>query len=254
MSEILQTSIPYDPFAPERLPGIQPLPLAEWLAFDEAFAAQMAERARLVERARKRVIYLSDGARPAALELLDHVLQARYGGARDGQVTRPDGVEVAIDRDDVMGTLSRLVQQDLCLLERPEGAAEHVLTGAVLCFPASWTLAQKAGKPLLAIHKPVRAYDAGLAARVQRLFDGVQVGRPLWRFNALWYADATLHQPRVEEDPRPTSTPETQRYLRSELQSLYRLPDSRAVVFGIHTRVLARRDVLAQWGREEASQ
>ena len=93
-----------------------------------------------------------------------------------------------------------------------------------------------------------------VAQALYGLFDGVQAGRPLWRFNALWYADATLHQPRVEADPRPTSTPETQRYLRSELQSLYRLPDSRAVVFGIHTRVLARRDVLAQWGRENASQ
>ena len=103
-------------------------------------------------------------------------------------------------------------------------------------------------KPLLAIHVPVKDYDAGIARRVQRLFDGVQVGRPLWRFNALWYADPSLHQPRLERDPRPTSTPETQNYMRSELQSIYRLPETRAVVFSIHTTVMSRAEVLAQWG------
>ncbi len=253
MTEILQTSIPYDPLTPVRLPGIKPLPLQDWLAGDEAFAAQMAERERLLKTARERVLYCSDQAEVAAQELLDHVLAARYAAAPEVRaVTRPDGAPVEIERSDPMGTLVRLVQQDLCILERPSNADEHILTAAALCFPASWTLAQKAGKPLLAIHIPVTSYDAGLAARVQRLFDGVQPERPLWRFNALWYADPSLHQPRTEDDPRPTSTPDTQNYLRSELQSLYRLPHSRAVVFSIHTRVLRRADVLAQWGTAEA--
>lgn len=251
MTEILQTSIPYNPLAPHRLPGIQPLAPEEWLRFDDGFAAQMRHRERLLRQRREAVLQLSTAAEPAAQELLDHVLEVRYGAdPATPSVLRPDGQRVTLDRKDPFGSLGRIAQQDFCLLERPEGRAEHVMTGAILCFPASWTLAEKIMKPLLAIHGTVRAYDAGLAARVQRLFDGVQVGRPLWRFNALWYADAELHQPRTEADPRPTSTPETQHFLRSELQSLYRLPESRAVVFSIHTRVLRRQDVLAQWGAE----
>ena len=111
------------------------------------------------------------------------------------EVRRPDGVTVAIDRADPLGTLGHLVQEDLCLMEKRNEA--HVLTAAVLCFPASWRLAEKIGRPLEAIHAPVPEYDPKLARRVQRLFDGVQPGRPLWRVNALRYADPALHQPRA---------------------------------------------------------
>ena len=48
MTEILQSDIPHDVTAPKPLPGIAPLEMAEWLQFDEAFAAQMAERERLL--------------------------------------------------------------------------------------------------------------------------------------------------------------------------------------------------------------
>ena len=99
------------------------------------------------------------------------------------EVRRPDGVRVPLDRADPMATLGHLVQEDLCLMEKR--GQQHVLTAAVLCFPASWRLADKIGRPLTAIHAPVAEYDDALARRVQRLFDGVQPGRPLWRFNAL---------------------------------------------------------------------
>jgi hypothetical protein len=114
---------------------------------------------------------------------------------------------------------------------------EHVLTGAVLCFPASWTLAEKFMKPLVRIHKPVDSYDANIAKRVQRLFDGVRVGRPVWRFNALHYADAELFHPRTEDAPREDDY-EEQRFLRSEKQVIMRLPETDAVVFAIHTFVV----------------
>ena len=55
-------------------------------------------------------------------------------------------------------------------MQKPDGAAEHILTGAVLCFPSSWTLSEKLGKPLLRIHMPVASYDSQMGARVQRMF------------------------------------------------------------------------------------
>ncbi|AVO37297.1 heme-dependent oxidative N-demethylase family protein [Pukyongiella litopenaei] len=251
MTAILQSSIPYHPLAPRRLPGIAPLDMADWLQRDDAFAAQMAERDRLIATRRAEVLALDDAARPAAVELLETVLDLAYPGAT-GTVRRPDGVGVTLDRGDPLGTLGRLVQEDLCILEKR--GAEHVLTGAVLCFPASWTLSEKFLRPLIAIHTPVDSYDANMATRVQRLFDGVQPGRPLWRSNALWYADPDLHQPRREADPRPEQADATLPYLRSERQSVLRLPRTRAVVFSIHTYVLARADMqgLADAGRAGA--
>lgn len=249
---ILQERLPYDAFGDPRLPGTRPLGDAPWLLVDEAHAAQMAERARLLRDHRSDVLQLSDEGRAAADELLEFVLGALPAGfQRQGaHVRRPDGVRILLDRDDPLGTLGHLVQEDLCLLEHAEGAQEHVMTGAVLCFPASWRLAEKFLRPLTAIHDPVPVYDVNLARRVQRLFHGLQVGHPVWRFNALWYADPTLHQPRSEVDPRPIQAPGAGRYLRSERQCLLRLPQTRAVVFSIHTYVLAGAEADAQTGRQ----
>jgi hypothetical protein len=249
MTPILQTRLGYDPTHHKPLPGIAPMDPADWIIVDDAHAPQMAERAHLLAERRDKVIAMDEGARPAASELLDTVLEVLDARADHavgaGQVRRPDGVTVAIDRDDPMGTLGHLVQQDLCLMEKR--GDEHVLTAAVLCFPASWTLEEKFLRPLIGIHLPVAEYDATMARRVQRLFDGVQVGRPLWRFNALWYIDPALHQPRRENDRRPERGAQSADYLRTERQSLVRLPQSGAVVFGIHTSVLARDVVQGLW-------
>ena len=244
MSKILQHSLPYDPMGPRALPGILPLEPRDWLIRDEAFDGQMAERDRLLRVARGDVVAMDETARPAARELLDLVLGLAYPGA-GSRVTRPDGVTVGIERDDPLGTLGRLIQEDLCILQKTGKAsnAAHVMTGAVLCFPASWTLAEKFMAPLVAIHASVRGYDASIAARVQRLFDGVQPGRPLWRFNALWYDKPDLYQPRSINDPEVTHDEVNAPYLRSERQSIVRLPQTGAVIFSIHTYVLARAAV-----------
>lgn len=251
MTAILQTRLPHDVDARRPLPGIAPLDMAGWLHMDEAFAAQMAERARLLRDRRGDVIAVTEGAGPALDELLHFVLDwLRENGQgyviSAKEVRRPDGVTVAIDRADPMGTLGQLVQEDFCLMEK-RGAA-HVLTAAVLCFPASWRLADKIGRPLVAIHAPVAEYDDALAARVQRLFDGVQPGRPLWRFNALNYADPALHQPRSRATPSETADLP---YLRSERQSVLRLPETRACVFSIHTYVLARQGARGPVGQTD---
>ena len=240
MTAILQRTLPADMAGRRTLPGIAPLDPAAWLRVDEAFAAQMAERARLLETRREDVLAVTEGAGPAVDELLQFVLDwlAEHGAGYDisaKEARRPDGVTVAIDRADPMGTLGHLVQEDLCVMERR--GAEHVLSAAVLCFPASWRLSEKIGCPLTAIHVPVPEYDDGIARRVQRLFDGVQPGRPLWRFNLLGYADPALHQPRARVTPGETADLP---YLRSERQCVLRLPETRACVFSIHTWVVAR--------------
>ena len=243
MTGIFQTGLPYDATEGRALPGIAPLDLADWLLVDEAFAAQMVERKRLIGTGREDVLAVTPEGAAATQELLDYVLiwlaeHAPGYEVGQGRVIRPDGEVIAIDRSDPMGTLGHLVQEDLCLLEKR--GDEHVLTAAVLCFPASWRLADKINRPLTTIHIPVARYDAGLARRVQRLFDGVQVGRPLWRFNALRYADAVLHQPRPRVQP---SANQPYPYLRSERQCVVRLPQTGACVFSIHTYVIALASV-----------
>lgn len=222
------------------LPGMQPLDIATWLEVDEAYAGQMALRDTLLAERPDAVHALAETARPAAEELLGTALAHLPAGfALDGtDVTRPDGRRIAIDRSAPLMTLGRICQQDFCILEARAG--EHVLTGAVLCFPASWTLAEKFLRPLTAIHDPVASYDDALARRVQRLFDAIHPDRPLWRANLLRYADPALHAPRPENAPRRETGGD---YIRSERQCLLRLPGTRAVVFSIHTTMIRLSDL-----------
>jgi hypothetical protein len=241
MSVILQEHLPVAPWMDARtarLPGVMPVQGDDWLRVDEAFAGQMGERDRLIAERPVSVHALEDAGRAAADELLDVVL-ARLRGTQGyevgaDRVTRPDGVCVMLARGEPLLTLGRLVQEDLCLLQKQ--GEEHVLTGAVLCFPASWTLAQKIGRPLRIIHAPVVPYTDDIARRVQRMFDAVRTGQPLVRMNALVYDDPTLHQPRLETERRPR--PVKGLYMRSERQCLIRLPQTQAVVFAIHTYVV----------------
>src|SRR6188474_3201675 len=140
-----------------RLPGTVPVPLADWLQRDEVFAEQMAARDYLIAERPAAVHAIADGARPAAAELLSVVLahlEGVPGYVREGAtMRRPDGVLVSLGGEPLIAA-GRLVQEDLVLLERPEGADEHLLTGAILCFPSNWTLAEKFGKGLVRIHLP----------------------------------------------------------------------------------------------------
>ncbi|SMX50365.1 heme-dependent oxidative N-demethylase family protein [Maliponia aquimaris] len=236
---ILQTHLPYDPAEAPPLPGVRPLDPADWLLVDEAYAGQMAERRRLLATRRPEVLALPPEALPAARELLEVALAAAPAGfaREDDTILCPDGARVPRDDTDPLATLGQVFQEDFCLLEKR--GDQHVLTGAVLCFPASWRLDEKFLRPLTGIHDPVKDYDDTLARRVQRLFDGVQEGRPLWRFNALRYASAALFHPRSVRDPRTPVDPSAAPFLRSERQCILRLPQTRAVVFSIHTYVLA---------------
>ena len=243
---ILQRTLPFAPWmhrGASRLPGVMPAEADAWPVIDEAYAAQMAERDRLIAAVPERVHAMLPEAEPAARELWELVI-GRIAGTEGFEVSesearRPDGVRVTLDPARPLATLGRLVQDDLCLLAPgPEG---HRLVAAVLCFPASWTLAQKIGRPLLAIHAPVPEYDARIAASVQRMFDAVRPGRPLFRANALSYDDPGLHQPRREGEARPR--PVDHVYVRSELQTLMRLPLTGAVLFAIHTRVVRVADL-----------
>ncbi len=245
---ILQSRLPHlawmDPRT-ARLPGVLPLEQDDWVQVDDAYAGQMAERDRLIAVSPDAVHALLPEARAAADELYAIVLDkiAKLPGFhRDRDlVTRPDGVKVVLDPDQPLLTLGRLVQQDLCLMEG--GTDGHRLTGAILCFPASWTLAQKIGRPLMGIHDGVVPYTEDIGRRVQRMFEAIRVDRPLWRMNFLTYDDPVLHQPRLEGQRR--KQPVGHFFVRSERQCFVRLPVTRAVVFSIHTYVVRAETLTA---------
>ncbi len=235
----------YLPFMEPRTakaPGLSPLCPEMWTVRDADYAAQMAYRAELLRERRPIVIdEVPECAAPAQdllTELLGHIATCPGFHVGDRHVQRPDGVAVELNPHDPFGTIGNLVCEDFCLLDRPEGTDEYRLVGAVLVFPSRWSLAEKLGHPLTIIHDPVPDYDETLARRVNRVFDTLRPGRGLVRINWLVHATSELHLPLgLELKKSGWSEPSDTLFLRTERQTLVRLPRTGSVAFGIKTSV-----------------
>ncbi|MEM9580184.1 MAG: DUF3445 domain-containing protein [Pseudomonadota bacterium] len=238
---ILQRQLPDDMTGAHPLPGVAPLDMRRWLAVDDAYAAQMRRRQELLRTHRAEVVAQlsdADAAVHEALALVVGTLSQQAGfDVTDHTVICPDGRRVA-RRLPALEQICLIAQDDICILQKPLDAPEHLLSAAALCFPAGWKLSEKLGQPLRAIHDPVDDYTPDLARRVQRLFDGVRAGRPLWRFNRLWYSDPELFQPYKTDDLSEDEDAQRRAFCRSERQSIVRLPETGAVIFSIRTYVV----------------
>ncbi|KAL3952161.1 hypothetical protein ACCO45_013878 [Purpureocillium lilacinum] len=134
--------------------------------------------------------------------------------------------------------LGEIVEEELfLLLPTPEG---HRLVAYVCCFPSSFDPAEKLGKLLKDIHATVPGYDK-IGPSMERYFAKLAVGRPVKRAN--WSVQthpelfACQANPRVkehEESPdQEVKMDDT--FLRSELQTLSRLPETQAILFSFKT-------------------
>ena len=198
MTEILQDSLPYRLKPKRALPAVAPLDPENLIIMDSAYALQMAERERLIKDHKKDVMRLDPMAFEVAQELLETVLNflplLRGFNITKEIVKCPDGRVVSLDYSEPLSTIGNLVQCDFCILQKHKD--EHVLKGAILCFPSSWSLEEQFLRPLSIIHGPIQSYDKDVTRRVQRLFDGIKPQKPLWRFNELYYDAPDLFQPR----------------------------------------------------------
>jgi hypothetical protein len=237
--EIVQSHMPQAlvEAAARPLPKMAPVE-GPWITVDDAWPAQVAERRRLMARDPGAVLAVEPGAEEALAALLE---VARAGlaahpafGVEGDRVRCPDGRQAMLDPGRVLESLGAVMAEDLCVLEKR--GAEHVLIAAGLCFPAGWMLSEKIGRPLMRIHRPVPPYDDGVGRRVQRLFDAVQAGRPIWRANLHGYDRPDLFLPRPESAPKHKLRL-APRFLRAERQTVLRLT-ARAVLFAIHTTVV----------------
>lgn len=224
--------------------GLQKLEVSDWIEPDDYRERDLTQKDALFGTVPDVVFREEPASRPAQAEtlamLVDHLVErfpetyARRGG---GLTVGPDRW-VALDRDDEppLRTAARLVQDDLLLLHKDE--AGWRLTAAALCFPSSWSLAEKFGQSLDGLHEAVPGYRERLALRMARIFDNLQVDIPAWRLNWSIYPDAELHHPNSKRKPRAwLDGPEPQAFVRVERQALRRLPETRAILFSVKVMV-----------------
>ncbi|HET9089161.1 MAG TPA: DUF3445 domain-containing protein [Acidimicrobiales bacterium] len=211
--------------------GLRPLAPEHWLEVDANRDAELARKYELLARERSTVLALTGEGEDACTELLEEVTASlrRYH----------PGVVVELDEfEHPLVAASRLVQEDLCVLERDD---EWRLVAACVCFPSRWNLAEKIGTSLDAIHSPVPGYDESLAAPTRKVFDRLEPDKSFWRLNWTLLDNADLFQPgaRVPGESAPEDW-----FFRVERQTIRRLARSRAVVFTIRTYVSALSSLL----------
>jgi hypothetical protein len=206
--------------------GMKAAEMSEWLRRQPTDAATLALRAELIASKRNDVIALMPEAKLGVREL------AAYLSIRD-QISLPS------DAAEILAELGRNYVEDICILT-PHGA-EYLLSGAVLCFPNRWRLADKAGKPIIAVHAPVPEYTDKLSAQVDFFLGRLRPGRCFARSNWGLASTDTMHLPEPVAPVNPAT--DTAFFLRREDQSFVKLPQSAAVVFTIRTTVTPWHDV-----------
>lgn len=236
-----------EPAPPFVTMGLRALDLERWLTVDDDRTSDLAYKARLLDTTRSTVcgavsVDRADSVAPAeeALALIREWLIA-HGTTP----TPPVGDEHPLIE------AARLVQEDLAVMQRIDGL--WVLTAGVVCFPSHWTVSDKIGLPLDGIHVPVAHYESELSERVDRFHDRLMSQSPVWRRNWSVIPTAELHLPAygypweivdsIEADGSPM-------WIRSEYQTLRRLPETGAILFTIRIQraplgVLRQRPDLA---------
>lgn len=154
---------------------------------------------------------------------------------------RATGIEVDVEHWHPVDAAARVVQEDLCLMERDDAGVWR-LTAASVCFPSRWRLSEKIGRSLAEIHDPVPHYDR-IQAATDRLFDRLDPRRPVKRSNWTLLDDPSLFQPRPEgrkgDGPAFDTDPTTvlrRVHLRVERQTVRWLAPG-AALFTIRTSV-----------------
>jgi hypothetical protein len=241
--------LPFEPGPYRMAMGLGTVPEEQWFELDDRYIGDMAERRRLLATCHAQVFAAlpqSAAARAEALTtVVNHLVTCRPDWfVRRGAVLRnritDETWDLASPPCDPLELAGRLVQEDLCLIQF--SVAGPVLTSAILCFPSRWRLAEKIGRPLAEVHAPVPFYSERLARPVDRFMRHLKPGHIAARLNWSVLDDPTLFQPAGKWREEQNSAVTTQNagdtlFLRVERQTLRRLPQTDAILFGIRVHV-----------------
>jgi hypothetical protein len=243
--------------------GLVPMAEETWLDIDEYYAAEMREKARRLRDEYAAVFCALPGSEPGQAEVLEMLLEhlaiyypnlfriTRAATALGADGIEPDTrIENLINGEawqvgDFSGApldlAARLIQEDLCLMS-PDGKGTYLLSAGSVCFPLRWELTEKFALPMAGIHHAVPGYDEKLAGPSDRYMLGLKAHKPSWRCN--WSIvdapDLYLKQKRFKQGQDSDITADNagrKLWIRSERQSLRRLPRSGDVLFTIRTYI-----------------
>ena len=156
-----------------------------------------------------------------------------------------------------MEYITRQAQGDFCIIDQRDG--NLWMDAGMATTPADWSLDFDIGMNFMEWHGPVPlAHQIGVFERALKFLLNLQQGRPVRRLNWTMTINSRLdtspeNYPKWGTD-RATVTPENvghKVHLRCELQTLWRLPRSNAILFGIRCYLLKMEELVTvpKWAR-----
>ncbi|WP_176082485.1 DUF3445 domain-containing protein [Martelella sp. HB161492] len=223
--------------------GLSALAADQWIEPDDALKRYLDEKRQLLQSDFSGVFRATEDSLAAQAEALamlaDHLATdhpAIY--RRDGARMTMAGQTVDLS-DAALPPLLRaglMIQDDLAILIRNKESWR--LAAGFVAFPSSWSLAEKAGRPMEEVHANVPGFQSGTrnATLVNRIFDNLQPDLPASRLNWSFKGSDSLAMPvskHLRDDPFKPVSPIESNFLRVERQTLRRLPETGAVLFTI---------------------
>lgn len=144
------------------------------------------------------------------------------------------------------GALAGHWEPDFLLLKRLDDG-DHRLVGGCVCFPSSWSVTEKLGKSVTAIHDVVPTLNGELGHRIRRFLGQLKPGSVFEREN--WglaaHGEYNAHPdrglPRLE-----VGTPLENVFLRVEYQAFVALPEDVGLLFLLRLAVHPVMEVLKE--------
>ena len=130
--------------------------------------------------------------------------------------------------------LAMNIEQDFIVLLADESGRE-IFQAGVVCFPSSWRPEEKIGLPVHEIHSPVPTLNERLGNRIDKFLASIETGTAWERTNWGMSCSSELNQHPDCEIPKLAATFGLDEvWVRREDQVLFRLPKTKALIFGIN--------------------
>lgn len=156
------------------------------------------------------------------------------------------GISVATcdSKTDQLIALGSACEPDFAWL-RPQNNNLHQLVGGVVCFPSSWALEDKLGKPMFEVHGPVPKLNDRFGRQIETFMAKQSPGDAWIRENVNFSRNsARNHHPAVSLKKLDETITQDEFWIRLERQLLTKLPESDCILFGIRIDVYPLTDFL----------
>jgi hypothetical protein len=136
-------------------------------------------------------------------------------------------------------------EPDYLLLTREEGLIRLVC--ACVCFPSSWSVEEKMGRPLEEIHEIVPALNSSIGRQIHTFLERLKPGVLWTRSNWGLSRSSERNQHPLRKLPRlDAEVGVDEVFFRVEEQALLALPRTNGILFGIRIKVFPLRDFIGK--------